>query len=147
MPGDKIFNSDFFLHAYWVCKHTFLQDVDYLKDTEHFKNVEHLTDVVFKAQTIFSDLPNWYFIMCSSFSCSMLYIRGCSNWKCSLFNKERNVPLKFEELLEPRQFKNNLTMFESKLILKVPPFFTHSVGNFKMSLLSNIVRLFLNCLG
>ena len=54
--------------------------------------------------------------------------------------------------LEPRQFKNNLTMIESKLILKLPPFFTHSVGegkggNFKMSLLSNIVRLFLNCLG
>ena len=24
--------------------------------------------------------------------------------------------------LEPRQFKNNLTMFESKLILKLPPF-------------------------
>ena len=25
-------------------------------------------------------------------------------------------------VLEPRQFKNNLTMFESKLILKLPPF-------------------------
>ena len=54
--------------------------------------------------------------------------------------------------LEPRQFKNNLTMFESKLILKLPPFsLTYTVrekgGNFKMSLLSNIVRLFLNCLG
>ena len=26
------------------------------------------------------------------------------------------------KLLEPRQFKNNLTMFEIKLILKLPPF-------------------------
>ena len=30
--------------------------------------------------------------------------------------------------LEPKKFKNNLTMFESKLILKLPPFFTHCVG-------------------
>ena len=54
--------------------------------------------------------------------------------------------------LEPRKFKNNLTMFESKLILKLPPFFlTYTVreksGNFKMSLISNIVRLFLNFIG
>ena len=34
-------------------------------------------------------------------------------------------------LLEPRQFKNNLTMFESKLILRLPPFFTHCVGEGK----------------
>ena len=52
-------------------------------------------------------------------------------------------------VLEPRQFKNNLTMFE---ILKLPPnSLTYKLrekgGNFKMSLLSNIVRLFLNCLG
>ena len=33
--------------------------------------------------------------------------------------------------LEPRQFKNNFTMFESKLILKLPPFFTHCVGERK----------------
>ena len=64
------------------------------------------------------------------------------------------VPIQTHSIscLEPRQFKNNLTMFESKFILKLPPFFTHCVGegkggNFKMSLLSNIVRLFLNCLG
>ena len=43
-------------------------------------------------------------------------------------------------------------MFESKLILKLPPFsLTYTVrdkgGNFKMSLLSNMVRLFLICLG
>ena len=42
--------------------------------------------------------------------------------------------------LEPRQFKNNLTMIESKLILKLPPFFSHCVGEGKR-------RLFLNCLG
>ena len=43
-------------------------------------------------------------------------------------------------------------MFESKLILKLPPFsrtvqVREKGGNFKMSLLSNILRLFLNCLG
>ena len=35
------------------------------------------------------------------------------------------------QTLEPRQFKNNLTMFESKLILKLLPFFTHCVGEGK----------------
>ena len=43
-------------------------------------------------------------------------------------------------------------MFESKLILKLSPFsLTYTVreksGNFKMSLLSNILSLFLNCIG
>ena len=33
--------------------------------------------------------------------------------------------------LEPRKFKNNLTMFESKLILKLPASFTHCVGERK----------------
>ena len=42
----------------------------------------------------------------------------------------------FCSFLEPRQFKNNLIMFESKLILKLPPFFLpYTVrkkrGNFK----------------
>ena len=42
------------------------------------------------------------------------------------------LPLKkIEVTLEPKQFKNNLTMFESKLILKLPPFLTHCVGEGK----------------
>ena len=48
----------------------------------------------------------------------------------SLPNVNAGVNIQVSKL-EPRKFKNNLTMFESKLILKLPPFFMHCVGEGK----------------
>ena len=47
-----------------------------------------------------------------------------------LFKSSQNNHIRKDKngtMLKPRQFKNNLTIFESKLIFKLPPFFMHCV--------------------